>query len=103
MSHINSIVQILEISPIKSYNNKIIMIKFRARLPSIRIKTKRPIIVQFIIWGNLAFDFVNYYRINDYILIEGSFSSILFKNEQPLITINIVKVYPFLFSFESNF
>nr|YP_010277221.1 Ycf41 [Thalassionema nitzschioides]UHY40744.1 Ycf41 [Thalassionema nitzschioides] len=100
MSHINSIVQILEISPIEFYNNKIQLVKFRARLPSVRLKTKRPIIVQFIIWGNLAFDFVNYYRINDYILIEGSFSSILFKNEQPLITINIIKIYPFLFSFD---
>ena len=102
MSHINSIVQILEISPIKFYNNKIVMIKFRAQLPSVRIKTKKPIILQFIIWGNLAFDLVNYYRVNDYMLIEGSFSTIFFKDEQPVITINIVKVYPSLFSVEST-
>nr|UHY40800.1 Ycf41 [Thalassionema bacillare]UHY41058.1 Ycf41 [Thalassionema bacillare] len=100
MNHINSIVQILEISPLKFYDNKIVIVQFRAQLPSIRVKTKRPIILKFSIWGNLAFDLINYYRVNDYMLIEGSFASLLFQNEQPIININIIRVYPFLFRLE---
>ena len=102
MNQINSIVRILEISPIKYYENKIVMIKFKAQLPFIRSKIGQPPISQFIIWGNLAFDLINYYRVNDYVLIEGFFSKIVSSDtKQPIVTITIRKFYPFLFSFKS--
>jgi len=78
------------------------MIKFRVQLPYVRNKKQSPIIINSQIWGDLGYDIVNYYRVNDYMLIEGSFSTIFFKDEQPVITINIAKVYPFLFSVEST-
>ena len=99
MNQINSIIRILEISPLKLYQDKIVMIKFRAQLPFIRSEAKQPTISEFIIWGNLAFDLINYYQVNDYVLIEGFFSKILLSNNnQPLVTITIIKFYPFLFS-----
>lgn len=102
MNQINSIIRILEISPPKFYMDKIVMVKFRAQLPFIRSEAKQPIISEFIIWGNLAFDLINYYRVNDYVLIEGFFSKILLSNnKQPIVTITIIKFYPFLFSFKS--
>nr|UHY41000.1 Ycf41 [Thalassionema frauenfeldii] len=101
MNQINSIIRILEISPLKFYEDKIVMIKFRAQLPFVRSESKQPTICEFIIWGNLAFDLINYYRVNDYVLIEGFFSKILLSNnQQPLVTITISKFYPFLFSFK---
>lgn len=108
MNYISCIIQILEISTIELYEDNIPSIKFRVQLPYVRNKAQSATIIEAIIWGDLAYDISNYYRINDYALIEG-YISIVFNNitsppnninNQGLITLNIVKLYPFLFSFD---
>jgi len=99
MNYISCIIQILEIPTIKSYSNNIEMIKFRVQLPYVRNKKQSPIIMNSQIWGDLGYDIVNYYRVNDYALVEGYLST---KDSQGAITINITKLYPFLLTLESN-
>ena len=103
MNYVSCIIQILEIPTIESYNDEIEMIKLRVQLPYVRNKVQSPIIIYLLIWGDLVYDIVNYYQINDYVLVEG-YISISFNNhdKQQLIMINITKFYPFLFSLKSN-
>lgn len=103
MNYISCIIQILEIPTIESYDNNIEMVKFRIQLPCARTKVQSPIIIDATIWGDLAYDVANYYRVNDYALIEGYLSILANdKNNQGAITINVTKLYPFLFTLESN-
>ena len=102
MNYINSIIRILEIPSIRS-NNNVLMIKFKAQIPCLRNKTEQYSIIDCTIWGELAYDLVNYYQVNDYALIEGHIS--IFNNIEncPVNTIyhlNITKLYPFLYTFE---
>jgi len=96
-NYISSIVKILENPNRKSFNNTILVTKFRAQLP----QTHNTRIVNLIFWGNLAKTVDKYYQVNDYILIEGYLS---LKNKQLLNTvksnskkveITVLKVYPF--------
>ena len=103
MNYISCIIQILEIPTIQLYDNTIEIVKFRIHLPYVRNKIQSPIILNSVIWGNLAYDVVNYYHVNDYALIEGYISTSFDEiNTQNSITINILKIYPFLFSLESK-
>ena len=69
-NYLGSIVKILEKPVLKVVNNKIVRVELRAQLPQVR-KTQ---IVNLVFWGNLARDVVNYYKVNDYIIIEGYIS-----------------------------
>ena len=101
MNYVSCIIQILEIPPTELYENKINTIRLRAQLPYVRNKIQSPIIIHLVIWGDLVYDIVNYYRINDYALVEGYLSiSYDTQNKQQMITINITKFYPFLFALE---
>ena len=100
MNYIGAIVKILETPKQKFINSNTLVVKFRAQLPQVR-KIR---IVTVVLWGNLARTFLNYYKKNDYILIEG-YSSLrdsktLNRNNKPFkkVTITVVKVYPFLLS-----
>jgi len=101
MSYISCIIQILEIPKIQLYDNNIPMITFRTKLPYLRNKVDSVIIVNSVIWGNLAHDLVDYYRVNDYILIEG-YTSIALDDvfNQVRIKLNIIKLYPFSLTIE---
>ena len=102
MNYINSIIRILEIPSLRSYNN-VLMIKFKAQIPCLRNKTKQHSIIDCTIWGELAYDLVNHYKINDYALIEGHISISNNIENNPVSTtyhLNITKLYPFLFTFE---
>jgi single-stranded DNA-binding protein len=69
-NYVGSIVKILE-SPIqKTLNDKVISTEFRVQLPQIRNIR----MVNLVVWGNLAADVANYYKVNDYIMIEGYLS-----------------------------
>jgi hypothetical protein len=79
------------------------MIKFKAQIPCLRNKTKQHSIIDCTIWGELAYDLVNHYKINDYALIEGHISISNNIENNPVSTtyhLNITKLYPFLFTFE---
>ncbi len=95
-NYISSIVKILEIPNQKISKNNIAITKFRVQLPQIR-KTG---IVTLIFWGNLACDVANYYKINDYIIIEGYLSlnktsENKIKQKLKKVEITVFKIYPF--------
>lgn len=95
---IGGIVKILEAPKQKIFNN-ITVTQFRVQFPQVRNNA----IVQLTFWGNLARDVASYYKINDYILIEGYISlrdkktinKIISKSKK--VEITVLKVYPFLF------
>jgi hypothetical protein len=93
-NYTSGIVKILE-DPVQTVFNT----KFRVQFPQVR----KSGIVNLVFWGNLGQDVVNYYQINDYILIEGYLS--LRNNQIPRIKnskkfeITVLKVYPFLLSY----
>lgn len=102
MNYMGAIVKILETPKQKLINSNILVIKFRAQLPQVR-KSR---IVKLVIWGKLARAVLDYYKINDYILIEGYASlrdnnNISNINKKPLktVTITVSKVYPFLLNY----
>ena len=102
MNYMGAIVKILETPKQKLINSNILVIKFRAQLPQVR-KSR---IVKLVIWGKLAHSVLDYYKINDYILIEGYASlrdnnNILNINKKPFktVTISVLKVYPFLLNY----
>jgi hypothetical protein len=100
MNYIGSIVRILETPKLIFVKNAINRAEFRVQLPQIRNK-KSITIIKLVFWGDFAYDVVNYYRINDYILIEGYLS---FKKEKlstssnktlKYLEITVFKIYPF--------
>jgi single-stranded DNA-binding protein len=98
MNRIGAIVKILETPKQKFINSNTLVIKFRVQFPQVR-KIR---IVELVFWGNLANSVLNYYQVNDYILIEGYISfrenESSNKNNKPFkkVTISVLKVYPFL-------
>ena len=101
-NYTSGIVKILE-DPVQTiFNNNIPITKFRVQFPQVR----KNIIVNLVFWGNLGRDVVNYYQINDYILIEGYLSlrdnqiaNSRLKNSKK-VEITVLKVYPFLLSYK---
>lgn len=95
-NYISGIVKILE-NPIEiTFNKNISITEFRVQLPQIR----NNIIVNLVFWGKLSQDIANYYKINDYIVIEGYLSlrdKKKLKNSKT-VEITVLKVYPFLLS-----
>jgi single-stranded DNA-binding protein len=104
MNHIGAIVKILETPKQKFINSNTLVIKFRVQLPQVR-KIR---IVELVLWGNLANSVLNYYKVNDYILIEGYISfrenESSNKNNKPFkkVTITVLKVYPFLLNYNRS-
>ena len=104
MNYVSSIVQILENPKLHSLQNTISRTEFRVRLPQMRNK-KSPTIVKLVFWGDFAYDVANYYRVNDYILIEGylaykkeKFTNQTLKN----LEITVFKVYPLFLKSEKK-
>jgi hypothetical protein len=88
---------------IESYSDNIKMGRFRVQLPYLRNKIQSATIINSHLWGNLASDIVNYYRVNDYALVEGYLSTSCDNRYKEVgITLNITKLYPFLFTLESG-
>jgi len=104
MNYVSSIVQILENPKLHSLHNNISRTEFRVRLPQMRTK-KSTTIVKLVFWGDFAYDVANYYRVNDYILIEGylaykkeKFNNRTLKN----LEITVFKVYPLFLKSEKK-
>ena len=70
-NYVGSMVKILEKPIQKVFNDKISVTECRVQLP----QTRNTTIVSLIFWGNLGRDIMNYYQVNDYIMIEGYLSS----------------------------
>ena len=97
---ISGIVKVLETPKQTLINKTIPKIEFRAQIP--QIKNNR--FIDLVFWGNLGEDVMNYYKLNDYIIIEGYLSiknndySNVVTSKSKRIQITALKVYPFLLS-----
>ena len=100
MNYISCTVRILEIPTIKLFYNEIPLIKFKAEIAKLR-NNQSNIIINAKIWGDLTYELIKYYQVNDYLLIEGYFSkdcdcalnlALRYKKD---IAINIFKIYPY--------
>ena len=97
-NYISGIIKILESPKQKILKNNILVTTFRAQIPQFR-NTR---IVKLSFWGNLARDVITYYKVNDYLIIEGYLSLRNPENSQSMISkskkieITVLKVYPFL-------
>nr|YP_009455876.1 hypothetical protein [Dictyopteris divaricata]YP_010205381.1 hypothetical protein LK366_pgp010 [Grateloupia livida]AQZ25092.1 hypothetical protein [Dictyopteris divaricata]UAV85950.1 hypothetical protein [Grateloupia livida] len=52
--------------------------------------------IYLILWGGFREDFINFYKIKDYLLIEGIITSKVYKESQEEINLIAKRVYPFL-------
>ena len=100
-NYIGGVIKILESPKQKILKNNILVTKFRAQIP--QLKNTRIVTLSF--WGNLARDVVTYYKVNDYLIIEGYLSlrnkkknlnRTILKSKK--VEITVLKVYPFLLS-----
>jgi hypothetical protein len=107
MSDINAIsglVKILENPKYQVLNNNILVTTFRVQFPQVRNNS----IVHLKFWGNLARDVSAYYKINDYILIEGYISlqnkqNVRLNNQMSKkVEITVLKIYPFLLNYDRS-
>ena len=96
-NYISSIVRILETPKQMFLKNNISVTEFRVQLPQLKDTN----IIKLIFWGNLSHDVANYYRINDYILVEG-YISLNNKQNSKKVKITVLKVYPFLLSYDHS-
>ena len=101
-NHIVGVVKILEIPKQKTINDETSIVKIRVQLSQIR-STK---IITLTFWDNLAYDIINYYKVNDYLLIEG-FLCLRSKKSLDLkmksakkVEITVLQIYPFILSSE---
>jgi single-stranded DNA-binding protein len=105
---VGCIVRILDAPRLSFVQKKISRTEVRAQFPQVR-NEQAITIIKLVFWGDFAHDIVNYYRINDYILIEGylSFRKTDIKNSNNTILrqieITVFKVYPLFLHGESQF
>ena len=94
-NYIGSIVKILETPKQKFLKNNTLITEFRVQFPQIRNNK----VINLVFWGNLARDVAQYYKINDYIIIEG-YLSISKKQTSKTneVKITVLKLYPFILS-----
>ena len=99
MNLINCVIRVLELPKIKLYKNEITCATFSVEFASAR-KNSSISIMTGKIYGNLVYDFLKYYDINDYVIVEAYFSLFDFENNQLTkengINLHIVRLYPFI-------
>ena len=96
-NYISSIVKILETPKQILLKNNISVTKFRVQSPHL----KGTNIIKLVFWGNLSRDVADYYQVNDYILVEG-YVSLNKKQNSKKVEITVLKVYPFLLSYDRS-
>ena len=94
INYFSGVVKLLENPSQRFLINNTLMIKFRVQLPQAR-KTK---LVNLIFWGNLASDVSNYYKMNDYIIIEG-YSGLTSKLNSKRVEITVFRIYPLVLNY----
>ena len=103
-NYFSGIVKILEIPKQRFTSKQTALITFRAELS----QNRKNRIILLIFWGNLARKMKDFYKVNDYILVEGYISlrnkrkfKVLKKNSKR-ITLTVLKVYPILLNGKKN-
>jgi hypothetical protein len=97
VNHVQSIVKVLEIPTRGFFINDILMTKVRCQLP----QYQNTIIVDLIFWGKLAADILAFYKVNDYILIEGYLGLLVDRqSKSKKFEITVLKIYPLVSDFK---
>jgi single-stranded DNA-binding protein len=100
-NYFSGVVKIIENPKSSTMNKTILVTKFRAQLPQVRNK----VLIHLVFWDKLGRDVENYYKIDDYIIIEGYLSVREKKGNQLMskslkkIEITVLKIYPFLLTY----
>jgi hypothetical protein len=103
-NYIIGVIKILETPKQKMLKNNILLTKCRAQLPQPRTTG----IVTLCFWGNLGRDVGIYYKINDYLIVEGHLflrlkkSSNLMIQKLQKIELTVIRVYPFVLNSDSS-
>jgi len=90
-NYIGSIVKVLEIPKQKTLKGNISFTECRVQFPQFRSSR----IIKLVFWGKLASEVANYYRVNDYMLIEGYLSTVN-KKSLKKVEITVLKVLTFV-------
>lgn len=96
INYISGIIRILELPRQELLENSISVTKFRSQLPL----SKTTNIIDVTFWGNLALDIASYYKIGDYIVVEGYISlrnsEVISSSQVALkkIELTALKIYP---------
>jgi len=96
MNYSNFIVKVLKKPKQRFLKKNILLTELHVQFPSTRKKNKNNLNkMDLLIWGNLGEDIIKYYKINDYILIEGFISLHKRKiNNNQEIKVSVSKIYP---------
>jgi len=100
MNYGNFIVKIVGKPEQSFFENNICITEVLVKLCQIK-KNKLEVPIKLTIWGNLGYDIMQYYHVNDYIIIEGyiSFSKSSREDSRSQaykqIKISVFKIYPF--------
>ena len=94
MNHGIFIVKIIEKASDLNYNNELLL-KIPVQFPQIKSKLSKPYL-NLILWGTFREDFLKYYKIKDYLLIEGIITSNNYESLKEEINLIAKRVYPFL-------
>lgn len=107
MNYISFIAKIIDEPKERSINDNISVLEVLVKFAQIR-NTNFEIVIKLKVWGNLRYDFLQYYRINDYIIIEGYISihenliSTVNKLKNKQIEVSVCKIYPFSLDSSAN-
>lgn len=98
MNYVNFIVKIIGKPEQSFFENKICITEVLVKLCQTK-KNKLEIPLRLSIWGNLGYDIIKYYKIDDYIIIEGyiSLRENIFDSStsDKQIEVSVFKCYPF--------
>lgn len=100
MNYVNFIVKIIGKPKQSFFEDNICITEVLVKLYQTK-KNKLEIPLQLSIWGNLGYDIMQYYHVNDYIIIEGYISFDESKSDNSVIqtnkriTVSVFKIYPF--------
>lgn len=94
MNHGIFIVKIIEKSIDLTYSTELVL-KIPIQFAQIKSKTSQQPL-SLILWGTFREDFLKYYKIKDYLLVEGIITSSNYQNQEDEINLIAKRVYPFL-------
>jgi single-stranded DNA-binding protein len=94
MNYCNLIAKIIKLPIEEYYKNNISVVEILVKFSPVK-RGKGPEILNLRIWGNLAQDVMKYYKINDYIIVEG-FLSFQKSSLNTYTQISVRKVYPYV-------
>jgi single-stranded DNA-binding protein len=88
--------------PISSqFQDNISLIEMMVQFSPVR-KTKTVKNFRVLVWGNLAEDIIKYYKVNDYIIIEGYIRNFSEPGMTNQVEVSARKIYPFLLKEKKN-